>query len=224
MSSEKEYIAGLHQWNTETGKSEIFLTPQSDIIYLFICYFHEVGHSLGRLYSFVKGDVLTAKECATTRVRLSPDEAIKIRLYMMAEPTNIPFKMQGALKNIADRIVSVYTKGKWDPTSITFANAHSDALAQRILDQDAGVINSTIVHEDLSVESRYTRAGRNEEIPSMTAEVNCLKILSNTIKRELESPVTEEFPKTSHTRARLLVDYLQKRGKNPPSIVDQKRT
>lgn len=221
--SQKLDIQGSHRLKPEGG-SEIVIVPSSNVIGLFQTYFHEAGHNIGENISFAGENVLSHEKVLNTRIRLNPDELSSfLALNLLGSTLKIPLKMKGTIKRVADRILMAYTKGKWKPELIDLSHASSRQLRKQMRSVNNGNLNTVSVNEDLSLDFKNNRRGRDEEMPSLLMEKECLTILENTLQLSFEySPITPEYATSSHGRAKKLLDYIHERGWKVPSMVDMR--
>lgn len=214
---DKNAPPGLHYFH-EKGKSEVILVPNSNVFDLFRIYFHEAGHEIGNRISFKDGALLTPDQVLRTEVNLSLDEILTILNLFVLGKLNIPLKMEGKIKKIADKILLRYTKGKWNPRNVELTHMSSKQMRRYILEETGGKISTATVNPDLSVDYHSTRAGRTAELPSISTEMDCLQILENSTGVELIHIPNNAVK--SHIRARKLIEYIHKRGWQVPSMVD----
>ncbi len=218
-------IEGMHISNPATGRSEILLVPKTELGKLFSLYFHEVGHELAIKLSFIQGDVLSVNETKKISVPLSRKEFARIVLLLFAESIEMPLQMKGIIKRVADRILCVYSKGKWNPSSIEIKHASREEIVERIANQPRREISTLTVDQNKRATLRYTRKGRNDEVPAIGVEEACMRILTNSLNHIRfidygEASWDREYKKSSHGRAKKLVRYMYAKEIEFPSNVD----
>jgi hypothetical protein len=171
----------------------------------FSTYFHEVGHILGDVLSFLQGDVLTPQEIAVTYAQVTSIEA-RLLLSQAVNP-NMDWKSPNWNHRIADDILDIFSKGHFEKKHIDLHYPVPEEKIIRMLkaappSQRPGIkINSTG-----ELEGDNTKDARNRELPAMYVETGCIKMLENTINRQFEYPqlaigLSQSTESTSHVRA-----------------------
>lgn len=217
-------IAGLRVGN------EIYLSPRN-VVDSLGTFCHEVGHFIGDLWSFKKGDGESAEETV-----LSIDEIKDQRVFITLSEEEYHYLDDNIfltklavhspeLISIANKLLVEFTKGRFDPDSITFHAVSQDVLDERVRSLDISTVKTDASGNIVAVNSRK---GRDAEIPSYTTEYCCMQILENTLYHygifSFENYL--KFFATSspaHQRARNIISRaFRGRGWRMPSMVDIK--
>lgn len=202
---------------------DIYL-PESSPENFLMRYFHEVGHVLSEKLSFDDGEVLTVDECKYGIASL-PSDLLALTFRYLYTP-NLPYSLQ-ATKNVADMIISFFSKGHFNPDLLNLhTNVPPEEIYQLVLNAN-GSLGTSAIDEDGNLTYVSTNFGRDIEIPAIFCERGCLRILENTLNRYLaphrEIRFSFVFPNdgSSHWRAHKFVERaFSRRGWRIPSALD----
>lgn len=202
---------------------EVFVTPKRFAFQAFRSYFHEAGHVLGARYSFRDGHFLIPSEVAKAKISLSVQEKARFLVWSVAgalsKDENI--EVSSEIREIADRVLQLYSKGIWNPNSIRFQNASSEYLLNRIIQGSRGRTTAMEVTDAHEIKVISSKEGRNDEISSLAAETACMTILGNSLGIVISPPErSEEYWQSSHGRARRIVERGFARNWKLPSEID----
>jgi hypothetical protein len=210
---------------TEQGRDQILLLHQKGVLDLFLTYFHEVGHVISNRYSFLEGDVLSPRDAERASVKISGKELATLIILLSAHKVPfLKFKMKGTIKGIADRILTAYTKDKWDPKSIELGHASEKKIKKIILEKDNGDIKTAHIDSQFNVTFKNSREGRDAEVPPIAVEKACMKILENSLLASFSYPEqNDQYKRSSHGRAHRVVETIFKKGWMIPSQLDMQK-
>lgn len=198
--------------------NEIFL-PRFKPVDFLSHYWHEAGHIIGDELSFVKGDVLTPDEVKKTKLNLSRKEAFKIILILFR--INFPGQEMFAI-DLANRILTVFTKGNFDNNKIILHNNLTDEEFKSLVNENTPS-ETTALNEAGEITTISTKKGRDKEISAYTADAACKHILMNSLGIEKGVGYKKgEFPyDSSHTRAiNIVIQAYTHHGYVLPSMLD----
>lgn len=149
-------------------------------------YTHEIGHILGDEFSFRNGDVLTPQEVKTAKLDISFHQKVRLLWELAVGVYPLPDGVSDFMVQVGNDLLSVFTRGKFDPATINLRrDMHKEEfnrlLREKVNNYQGGLNTFAPNEENDSFVIISSKEGRNDELPAIATEIGCQYILANTL-------------------------------------------